>query len=75
MASASADNHVLEAVYACLLFSPEDKPLFLAHNMPTLMVMVIGVTWLSLAARNLPAGLTARNEALRHQSEYHQSGA
>jgi hypothetical protein len=66
---------VCSAAYACLLFSPYYKPSFLAHNMPTLMVMVVGVTWLSLAARNLPAGLTTRQEALRHQGGYSQSGA
>jgi hypothetical protein len=63
------------AAYACLLFSPTYKPLFLAHNMPTLMAMVIGVTWLSLASRNLPAGLTAFNDAPRRESEFSQIGA
>lgn len=58
---------VCSAAYACLLFSPYYKPPFLAHNMPTLMAMVIGVTWLSLAARNLPAGLTACDVASRRQ--------
>jgi hypothetical protein len=41
------------SAYACLLFSPYYKPPFLAHNMPTLMAMVIGVTWLSLVSKNL----------------------
>jgi hypothetical protein len=66
---------VCSAAYACLLFSPYYKPPFLAHNMPTLMVMVVGVTWLSLAARNLPAGVTTRHEAPRDQGECLQSGA
>ena len=63
------------AAYACLLFSPNYKPPFLAHNMPTLMAMVIGVTWLSLASRNLPTGLTAFNDAPRRESEFSQYGA
>ena len=41
------------AAYTCLLFSPDYRPPFLGHNMPILMAMVIGVTWLSLAAKNL----------------------
>ena len=48
------------AAYACLLFSPSYRPLFLGHNTPILMAMVIGVTWLSLAAKNLTAD--ARSE-------------
>ena len=43
------------AAYACLLFSPSYRPRFLGHNTPILMAMVIGVTWLSLAAKNLTA--------------------
>jgi hypothetical protein len=54
------------AAYACLLFSPYYRPAFIAHNMPLLMAMVVGVTWLSLASRNFPARLTAHDEAPGH---------